>query len=691
MRIKFIIFFLIILGIYSILPDEKREELLKKLKRVNLNNDFLFELSEEIPQRQKLRNNINYNITIINDILEKYNFPKNFNFFEENHIKPKIKDQEECGGCWAFSSTSALGYRFEKKYGIDLNLSPQDGLSCYIKDCSFGGYGIDSQLNLLINGSLTEACFPFISGKAPEILPDCPTQCNNQSVEFKRYYSQNAYTTEDMVYDNREEDFYDFVMIIMDQLITQGPVVTNIDVYSDFQEWCYYQEKCRNDAYSPGPKAYMEKDGHALVIVGYGFLEKKNKFYWLIQNSWGPNACDNGFLKIEFGKVGVEQVSFSEAYFPEKEQNKTDVNIFFKKFDRQCNLIFETDMENKWNHSLQIVFQHLETKNNFNFFCTSYDFPQGNEVKCFFEILNYYKPKGNYIYNTYKPLGEQINFILDDSFKNKKFNFRGWDEVAAYVDDNNQEYFFSNNEFKLIFYYRPECDDKEIPLIYANWEVDNPMKKCEKIFMNDYQRDDHYLIVCDIQQDEMDYFYEYNPKKEDNYQSLMTFEILCGDRDTTFTYAYKIPTDKYSILQVTDFYYHTEGKLMGSEKLLIYANNIGNKEYSEKKRSFLSFIYIESDETEIGYYNLLIQCFFDTPQADNSKMKIECDLDLGKSETVNFKSVSLLPYMMPYYYESPFEIKLKESMKGKVYKSDAFGTYTKLNFAYLFLILILII
>ena len=235
MGINFFIFFLIILGIYSILPDEKRQELLKKLKRVNLNNDLLFDVSEETPQRQKLRNNINYNITVINDILEKYNFPKNFNFLEENHIKPKIKDQENCGGCWAFASTSALGYRFEKKYGIDLNLSPQDGISCYIKDCLFGGYGIDSQLNLLINGSLTEACFPFVSGEYPEILPDCPTRCNNQSIEFKRYYSQNAYTTEDMVYDNREEDFYDFVLIIMDQLITQGPVVTNIDVYSDFQ------------------------------------------------------------------------------------------------------------------------------------------------------------------------------------------------------------------------------------------------------------------------------------------------------------------------------------------------------------------------------------------------------------------------------------------------------------------------
>jgi len=178
-------------------------------------------------------------------------FQKNFNFLEKHQIKPKVKDQESCGGCWAFASTSALGYRFEKKYGIDINLSPQDGLSCYIKDCSFGGYGIDAQLNLLINGSLTETCFPFVSGEEPEILPDCPSHCNDESVEFKRYYSQNAYTTENMVYDNTEEDFYDFVMIIMDQLLTQGPVVTNIDVYTDFQRWSFDEERCKKRRLCP--------------------------------------------------------------------------------------------------------------------------------------------------------------------------------------------------------------------------------------------------------------------------------------------------------------------------------------------------------------------------------------------------------------------------------------------------------
>ena len=100
--------------------------------------------------------------------------------------------------------------------------------------------------------------------------------------------------------------------------------------------------------------------------------------------------------------------------------------------------------------------------------------------------------------------------------------------------------------------------------------------------------DDKVFVSAEIQ--EID--------EEGNIQSLMTFEILCSDRDTTFTYAYKIDVNKYTVLQVTDFYYQTEGKLSSGEKLLIYANNIGNKEYTEKKRTFISFIYIETDEDE---------------------------------------------------------------------------------------------
>ena len=87
----------------------------------------------------------------------------------------------------------------------------------------------------------------------------------------------------------------------MDQLITKGPVVTDIDVYSDLVEWTQKGYNCNNDAYAPGEDVQQNNIAHAMVIVGYGFLENKNKYYWLIQNSWGTDPCDKGFLKIEFG------------------------------------------------------------------------------------------------------------------------------------------------------------------------------------------------------------------------------------------------------------------------------------------------------------------------------------------------------------------------------------------------------
>ena len=94
------------------------------------------------------------------------------------------------------------------------------------------------------------------------------------------------------------------------------------------------------DAYSPGEDAKIIS-GHAMAIVGYGFLTYKNisKYYWLIQNSWGKNSCDKGLLKIEFGKAGVERVAFAEAYLPEKEEEKnitniTEINVDFFGFDK---------------------------------------------------------------------------------------------------------------------------------------------------------------------------------------------------------------------------------------------------------------------------------------------------------------------------------------------------------------------
>ena len=696
-----IAFVFLILQTYSILPDEIRKELLEKLTReIYPDDDLSKETSFEDLNNKNLKNNFDYNITKINEILTRYDFPQNYNFFEDNEkITKKVKDQKKCGGCWAFASTSALAYRFEKKYGIKLDLSPQDGISCYIKDCEFGNYGVDAQLNLLINGTLTEDCFPFTSGEQPSILPECPNSCEDHS-QFKKYYSKNAYTTEDVLYDNEEKDLYDFITIIIDQLITKGPLVTNIDIYDDFQSWFFDTLRCKTDAYAPGKNAEKENRGHAMVIVGYGFLETKNKYYWLIQNSWGTDSCDNGFFKLEFGKAGVEQVAFSEAYFPEEEEkegDKTMVDVYYLDFDERCDLLINTTNTFEWNSTLEIKFKNENNDYEFFYYCTNYDFPQGNSAKCFYEILNHYKSKGNYIYDSYKSLDDKTIFNLDTSFIDKKFFFWGWADISPYLDDSFQDYYVSSEGTKIIFWYQPEGVDSHMPAIYPSYETNIPLKKCERKILNDYRDGEELIIICEIQKEEMDRIHEYDPEEYD-YKYLWTYDILCGARENTITYVYKLDNKKYSIFNIKDFYYPNEGVITGEDKLTIYADISGDISYFNKNQNFIIFINITGNfENDVKSYTSILECAIGIPKQIQSNFKIECKNDLSKKEKLYFKDIYLFPYIILYKNAFPFEVKLNEILKGKVDNSGNKGdegnkgTYMKSYLSYMFSILLLVV
>ena len=93
---------------------------------------------------------------------------------------------------WSHAATSALGHRYNLK-GLNLSLSPQDALSCYIKDCEKGNLGIDAQMNLVKNGTVTEESLPFTSGDG-NIVNKCPTEtCADGVTKPKKYFSQKVY------------------------------------------------------------------------------------------------------------------------------------------------------------------------------------------------------------------------------------------------------------------------------------------------------------------------------------------------------------------------------------------------------------------------------------------------------------------------------------------------------------------
>jgi cathepsin B len=199
-----------------------------------------------------------------------------------------IRDQAQCGSCWAFGSTEALSDRFCIN-GLDVVLSPQDPVSC-----DYNNYGCDGgYLNLVWayftnTGVVTEGCFPYASQSGN--APDCPTtqKCANGAA-WKKYKCKGNSVVNPQTTD-----------AIKTELYNNGPLEGAFTVYEDFFNYksgVYYHV-------SGGVAG-----GHAIKVLGWGTENGLN--YWLCANSWGASWGLSGFFKIKQGDCGINQQMYA--------------------------------------------------------------------------------------------------------------------------------------------------------------------------------------------------------------------------------------------------------------------------------------------------------------------------------------------------------------------------------------------
>ena len=214
---------------------------------------------------------------------EGMSLPSSFDWREQGGVTP-IRNQGNCGSCWAFCAAAAFESQILIYSGLEEDISEQAILVCNPNgdDCC-GGWMETAYDLFTTQGAVRESCMPYHETDTEA--------CSTSSCDVAAYL----------------DSFYsvDVTVEAIKTALLGGPVACAIAVCGGFSSYTggCYEENCT-------------EINHGVLLVGWDDDMCGGDGAWIMKNSWGPDWGEDGYMYIKYGASYIGYATDALNYTP---------------------------------------------------------------------------------------------------------------------------------------------------------------------------------------------------------------------------------------------------------------------------------------------------------------------------------------------------------------------------------------
>jgi len=215
---------------------------------------------------------------VLRPTIASNDLPTTYDWRDRKVVSP-VKDQGQCGSCWAFSVVENLEsvWMLTKNMTADTMpaLAPQQLVDC-------------SDLDLGCNGGNPPFAYQYVLDYGLETNADYPYTASGGSCDYNKADTYATMKTWKWATSYGDET------TLQQNLVSWAPLSICVDA-SNWQDYS-------SGVLSGSDCCWACMLDHCVQLVGYNAGASAATPYWIVRNSWGTDWGVNGYIWVEMGK-----------------------------------------------------------------------------------------------------------------------------------------------------------------------------------------------------------------------------------------------------------------------------------------------------------------------------------------------------------------------------------------------------